>query len=466
MSFIAEVFKTVAAQIELVMGIVVLIGLLALKKKPADILKGTIKAIIGVLVLKQGSGILLGAYRPVMGMINDAYNIAGVVTENYGGMAAIQEAVSPAVLALIPQVMILGFAINVLLARFTNLKYVFLTAHTMFAFATLAVWLNLFFFGVEGTILLFASSVMCGVYWTVMPAWVHRYSQAFNDDNFTVGHISGFAAIISAIIGRKIGKYDPKNPKIFDEQDEAKKDKGQFAWITNLFSDTTVITALLMSIVLIGGTLLVPFDLVKETAGTTNVYIWMLLLGFNFTVGITVLMFGVRMMIAELVPAFKGISDKLIPNSIPALDMAVFYPLAPFAAILGFIGTFIGEFVGFGVLLVIGNPIIMIPGIIATFFDGGLAGVFGYKYGGRKAAFISGLVVGLIQILGGVIFTGLAGLDKLGATYGNTDFGILWPIVTFIMSVLTNVWFFLGVTVVLYVIANHFLKPKVLSVEN
>lgn len=457
MEFIASTFKIIAGQIELVMGIVVLIGLIIQGKKPYEIVKGVIKAIVGVLILKAGSTLLQAPYRPVMEMIKAQFNITGIITENYTGMAAINTALSPAVLSIIPQVMVFGFLVNLLLARFTNLKYVFLTAHTMLAFSTLTVWMMTWFFKAEGLQLLLASSLVCGVYWTIMPAWVHRYSRPFAGDSFTLGHISGFAAIISSLIGRVLGRYNKKEPKFFDESEEA---ENKYSGLSVLFNDSTVVTAILMTIVLGGATLLVKRELVVAAAGAMNPYVYMFELGFSFTVGIVVLLTGVRMMIAELVPAFKGISDKLIPNAVPALDMPVFYPLAPFAAILGFIGTFIGEFIGFFVLLGTGSAIVMIPGIIATFFDGGIAGVFGYKYGGKKAAFISGLVVGLVQILGGVFFTKLSGMSTLGATYGNTDFGSIWAVLAFIMSLLGNVWFFIALIAVLFVVANHFLKPK------
>lgn len=457
MDIFTNTFKIIAGQIELVMGIVVLIGLLILRKKPDEIVKGVVRAVVGVLILKAGSTLLQAAYTPIMNMIKTAFNITGIITENYTGMAAINKALSPEILAIIPQVMVFGFLVNVLLAKFTSLKYVYLTAHTMLAFSTLTVWMMTWFFNADGIQLLIASSIVCGVYWTVMPAWVHRYSRPFAGDSFTLGHISGFAAIISSKVGMLLGRYDKKNPKFFDEADE---DESKFKGLSSLFNDSTVVTALLMTIVLGGASLLVPHELVVKAAGTMNPYVWMITLGASFTVGIVVLLTGVRMFIAELVPAFKGISDKLIPNAIPALDMPVFYPLAPFASILGFIGAFIGEFIGFFVLLISGYGVVMIPGIIATFFDGGIAGVFGYKYGGKKSAFISGLLVGIIQILGGVIFTQLAGLAKLGATYGNTDFGVIWPILAYIMSLLGNVWIFIALVVILFIVANRLLKPK------
>lgn len=419
------------------------------------------KAVVGVMLLKQGSTLLQAAYRPIMNILREAFNITGVVTENYAGMAAINNNLAESALRLIPVVMLIGFLINLVFARFTPLKYVFLSGHTMLAFSTLVVWIFHWFFNVDGTILVIAASLFCGIYWTVMPAWVHRFAKPFVGNDFTLGHISGTSAVFSTWIGKLLGRYNKTtNPHIYNEDEDAVNFKG----FGTIFNDSTVVTCLLMTIVLAGIALIAGKEYIiqqQELAGITmNWVVYTLELGASFTVGIVVLLTGVRMMIAELVPAFKGISDKLIPNSVPGLDMPVFFPLAPMSSVLGFIGAFIGEFVGFGILLAVGSPILMIPGIIATFFDGGIAGVFGYKYGGKKAALISGIVVGLIQILGGVFFTQMAGLAELGATYGNTDFGSVWLVIAGVMSVVRNIWVFLPILIAAFAGAIFLLKPQ------
>ncbi len=454
-------FRIFMGQFELIMGLIVLVGLLIQKKDSGDVIKGVVKAIVGVMILKQGSTILQAAYRPAMNILSKAFNIQGIVTENYAGMAAINNSLPEMLLSIVPMVMLFGFLINLLFARVTPLKYVFLSGHTMLAFSTLVVWIFNWFFGLEGSILMVMSSLFCGMYWTIMPAWVHRYAKPFVGNDFTLGHISGTSAIISTWIGKLFGGYNKKtNPKLYDEDESSLKLRG----FSTIFNDSTVVTCLLMTIVLAGiclfagkGFLLAELEASKIT---TNWVVYLLELGASFTVGIVVLLTGVRMMIAELVPAFKGISDKLIPNAVPGLDMPVFFPLAPLSSIFGFIGAFLGEFIGFIVLVMVGSPILMIPGIIATFFDGSIAGVFGFKYGGRKAAFVAGVVCGLVQILGGVFFTQMSGLAGIGATYGNTDFGSIWLVIAGLMSVVRNIWVFLPILVAAFVGAIVLLKPK------
>jgi len=429
---IVEGFKVVAARWELVLGIVALLGLSLAGSSPSRVVEGTIKVVIGVLILKVGSATLLGAFRPAMEILQKAFHITGIVMDPYGGWVSAMANLGPLV-GTAAQIMVVGFLVNMLLARLTPLRYVYLTGHTMLAFSCFVAWLFKMYFGLTGIALLASGALVCGIYWTLLPAIVHRYSAPIAGDQFTLGHMSGVACVVASVVAPKLGK----------PSDSAENLK--LPGFLSIFGNNVVATTAMMTIFFTGVGLLAGYDVVKDYAGKDNWILYSVFLGFNFAVGIVILLTGVRMMLAEVVPAFKGISDRLIPGAVPALDMPVFFPLAPTAAVLGFVGAFIGEFLGMGILLAFGSPYITIPGVIPTFFDGGTAGVFANHYGGWRASVIVGSLIGVVQMLGGALLYPLSGLKN--AVYPNTDYTTVWVGISALMKYLSNYWVFMAVFV-------------------
>lgn len=367
----------------------------------------------------------------------------------YGGwMAALDNLGELAATAA--QIMVLGFLVNILLARISPLKFVYLTGHTMLAFTSFVAWILHYFFGLTGWQLIVFGAIIAGTYWTVLPAWVHKYSRSMVSDQFTLGHMSG----VGAIVGSRIGKLFSKGQAEENKQVEDVK----FSGFMKVFNDNILATTLIMTVFLGGICLFAGKDIVQSYAGETDWLLWSAFLGIQFAVGITVLLTGVRMMLAEIVPAFKGISEKVIPGAVPALDMPVFFPLAPTAAVLGFIATFAGELLGMAILLVTGAPVLVIPGVIPTFFDGGVLGVFANHFGGRRAVIVSGLVVGAVQMFGGALLASFTNLQ--GAVYPNTDYTTIWVGLTGLMKLLGNIWVFLALFVAIAAVAFWALSKK------
>ncbi|NPV69459.1 MAG: PTS ascorbate transporter subunit IIC [Firmicutes bacterium] len=438
LSAIIEGFKIVANKWELVLGIVALVGLLVQKAPGNKVVMGVIKTIVGVLVLKAGSAALLGAFRPAMEILQKAFGLTGVVMDPYGGWVSAMENLGPLV-GLAAQIMVFGFIVNIILARITPLHYVYLTGHTMLAFCCFVAWVVRYFFGLDGVGLVVAGSLIAGTYWTILPAWVHRYSRKFAGDSFTLGHMSGVGCIIGSLVGKAVNKPN-------DSTEELK-----LPGYLGMFGDNVIATTILMTLFFSGICLLAGEKIVASYAKPDNWALWSMFLGAQFTVGIVVLLTGVRMMLAEIVPAFKGISDKVIPGAIPALDMPVFFPLAPTAAVLGFVSTFAGEFIGMGLLLAVGSRVVTIPGVIPTFFDGGTLGVFANHYGGWKATILAGLLVGVLQMIGGSFLAPLTALKN--AVYPNTDYTTVWVILSAVANALKNIWLFMAVFAAIAVFA-------------
>ena len=176
-------------------------------------------------------------------------------------------------------------------------------------------------------------------------------------------------------------------------------------------------------------------EYVGELSGGKNVVVFALLQAITFAGGVYVILAGVRLILGEIVPAFRGIAMKLVPNSKPALDCPLVFPYAPNAVLIGFLCSFLGGVVGLFILIALGAPAIL-PGVVPHFFCGATAGVFGNATGGRRGAILGSFANGLlITFLPALLIPVLAGLGFGGATFSDADFGVIGIILAKILSI-------------------------------
>jgi PTS system ascorbate-specific IIC component len=244
-----------------------------------------------------------------------------------------------------------------------------------------------------------------------MPALLHPFTKKVTGGaEFALGHFNSLGYIISASIGKLVGK----NSRTTEEIKVSPK--------LGFLRDSLVMTTLTMIIIYVILAVIAGANSIMKYTQGSNYIMYSLTQGLTFGAGIAVVLMGVRMMLAEIVPAFEGIARKIVPNSLPALDCPTVFPFAPTAVIVGFIASLIGGIIGMFFMGPLGLALI-IPGMVPHFFDGGTAGVFGNATGGRRGAIAGAFVNGLlITLLPALLLAFLGHLGLANTTFGDADF--------------------------------------------
>lgn len=407
--FILEFLQDVLSEPAFLIGIISFIGLVALRAKPHKILTGTLGPILGYLMLDAGAGVIVANLDPLAEMIQAGFNISGVVPNNEAVVSVAQEMLGVETMSIL----LFGMAANLIIARLTHYKYVFLTGHHSFFMACLLSAV-LGALGISGWELILLGGFFLGSWSAISPAIGQRMTlQVTDGDDIAMGHFSSIGYYVAGLIGKVVGKGSKST------EDIEVPEKWSFLRNTTISTAITMIFFYVISAVVAGP------EFVGTLAGDQNFIIFAILAGLRFAVGVAIVYAGVRMILADLIPAFQGIATKVIPNAVPAVDCAVFFTYAPTAVIVGFISSFIGGVVGMLVLGAVGG-VLIIPGMVPHFFTGATAGIYGNATGGRRGSVIGAFVNGLaISFIPALLLPVLGDLGFSNTTFGDTDFGII-----------------------------------------
>jgi len=407
----------------ILVGLMALVGLLALKKPFEHVVTGTLKSILGFLILGAGAGVVVGAIVPLGALFSTVLNIPdAAVPVNEVFTSIVQQSLGREVALTF----LFAFILNIVLARITKFKYIWLTGHHTLFIATLTTGMLSvmpIFAGKMWLVILFAS-LISGAMMTFMPALSMPFMRKITGgDTFAMGHFGITTYALAGFLGQFVG--DPE---------DSTEDMEFPDWIGFMKEPLVAMASVMLLIYLIVG-------LLSGSAATEQLgQYWPIgafLESLKFAGGIAIILFGVRMVLSEIVPAFRGIAEKIVPNAIPALDCPVVFPYAQNAVLVGYLSSVVGGLVAMGIQLLAGGAVggVILPSMIIHFFVGGTAGVFGNATGGKKGAILGGVLNGFIfTMLAGTTYTAFGALnpDWVGSSFGDTDFGVLGNVLAFI----------------------------------
>ena len=412
MSVINFLINQVFVQAPIFLGVIALVGLLLQRKAARDVLEGTIKVVVGIVILNGGIGIFLASLLPLTTLLNSSFGVTGVLPDCFGPFGvAMQTLAIPISLGFV-----LAFVLHLLLVRilpWANFKNVFLTGHIMLFNTSIAVIVLSSTLGLTGGALIAGAAILTALFWTLMPAIARPFTKFLSKDQYTLGHLQTMDLPTGALAGKLV--------------QSKRSDEIELPGFFSVFTDYTVILATLMPIVYILIGIVAGGENVTSLSGGTNWVVWLILQGFGFAAGVAIVLFGVRMFLAAMIPAFEGIAKSLLPGSQAALDSPLFFQYSPTGVILGFLSCFVAMVLFTLGQVALGMSLIIFPGPIFFFFDGALAGVFGDRYGGWKGAIIAGFVIGILIDLAALLTYPLQAdfFAGTGLMFGGGDY-IIW----------------------------------------
>ena len=419
LDFCVSFFRTPA----LFIGFVVAIGLV-LQRKPIDvILKGIFKGIIGMVILLKGVDIVVSSITPLANAFSSLFNTQSnsslgdfnVFLGEYGSYVGL--------------ILLCGFALNILIARYTRFKTIYLTGNILF-------WYPMLFLAVgmenniSGLKLFIFTLIMYVLVITIFPYILKKHVKyVTGNENFTIGHTASIYCLLGSYIGKLVGKKE----KNIENLNLPKS--------LSFFKDTNITAAIVMFIVYIIVGLFIGRESRLEFYGGEPLFTYALIQGVTFAAGMIILLTGVRMILGEIIPSFKGIADKLAKGSIPALDIPMIFPYGPNALLIGFIVSLVTSI---GTLFLLGASgaltFALIPLVVACYFDVAPGAIFANSRGGWPAVIITSALGGVIlMVLAAISINLVSGtVGNFIQTYGGNEFSI-WVIISDLVGKLFSI---------------------------
>lgn len=408
MSVINFMINNILTQAAITIALIAMLGLILQKKSTGQVISGTLKTLLGFQVLSAGSSVIVTSLTYFGKIFKIGFHTQGIVPsiEAINGQAmndlGLGSDIALTFLAI--------FVFNIIFARLTKWKYIFLTGQAILWMATMTTVFG-YFAGLRGIFLILIGGIVGGAFAIAMPAIAQPIIRKVTGSNdIALGHFCTIGYLFEAGIAKLFGEKGDKKKSIEDIELPKAFD----------FLQDTYLSVMVVMVPLFILTAVFAGSKAVDT-GTQNYIMYAFMQAIQFVVGVYILLAGVRLLLVEIVPAFRGIAMKIVPDAVPALDCPVFFPYSPNAVILGFITTTIGTIVAMLLLPMFGLAMIL-PGMLTNFFAGGTAGIFGNAVGGRRGAIIGGIAHGFfITLLPALLVTAFNQLGFVNATATDVD---------------------------------------------
>ena len=305
----------------ILIGLLVGLGYALDKKSPIKIITGMVSAMVGLMMVLFGGFQFSATFKPVADAVSQSYGIHGYLMDSYAMKAATQIALGDN-FGFVGYVFVLAFFTNlllVLLGRYTRVKGIFLTGNTGVSHSQAVLWLIVFWLGLGWVPSIIIAGILTGLFWAFATTLIAKpIAKITNNAGFTIAHNQMLGIWFFSKFAHLFGdaeKQDAENMKLP-------------GWLA-IFNHNVTSIAIVMTLFVGGFLLTTGIDNVQAMAKGKPWYIYIINLGLQFSMYMVILLQGVRMMVGEINASFKGWQDRLIPDAIPAVDVAALLPFSP-----------------------------------------------------------------------------------------------------------------------------------------
>ncbi|EOH57990.1 hypothetical protein UA3_00298 [Enterococcus faecium EnGen0263] len=359
------------------LGLIAMLGLIIQRKSFSETVKGALTAAFGMVALTAGVNMLVGTISPINIAVQTQLGVE--VTEGLSDVTFTAEYGGTVGLA-----MFLGLIIHLLIARFTPVKTIFLTGHMLWWFPFVFVSAGVEA-GLSGGALIGISGILSACYWSFMPWIMRKYVwDATGDDSFLIGHPTGVLSLVSGFVAKRVGNKEKSTEDI--------KVPENLSFFREISITGALVMFLMNTVVGIIAPVLIPEG--------DNLLMFSIEAGLNFGAGLLIMLYGVRLLINQIIPAFQGIAEKVVPGAKPAFDVPILFNYRPNAVIIGFIVAMITS----TILVVLANSfhlfgVLLVPLVITSFFECGGAAVIGEGQGGFRGAVVGTIAASFVMVV-------------------------------------------------------------------
>lgn len=423
LTIINWIWKNIFSSAALFMGVLIIIGQLACKKKFLDLdaFCSGLKGYIGYLVFNVATSAFSSTFRPILNGLRALFNVTLTVNDSYYGLSAQKQAFADAGGndGLQGMILVVAIAIMVLMVLFrkvTKMRSFPIQGHLL-TNTSLGILLIIFLImpGASNLQLIIVCGVIMALRLMIPTNFAVEAAQDLTDGSgIVVGHAQMFADRIAWEIGRKIEKKSlkktGKKPKHLDDL--------QLPGWLRIFDDVYVSCFLIMFVffgiimLILGEASMHEIDSSFKEGSSFLMYI--IGTAAKFPLNLVILFAGLRMFVAEITDAFTGLTQGVLKGVLPGIDIAAFFGYCgnPNIITASFLcGTLIMlAMTILGVLL--NAPVIVMMGFTQMMFDNAGAGMFGHHRGGIKGLICGTALTGIVDPLFGGIAAWVYGLSE------------------------------------------------------